>query len=176
MAKKKMREDADLLPVVQPPSNHKPHKIEGEMSHDWGYKAPSAEPLVLPIENGPHADSEEKASHSFTMNFIGGMAILIGACYYMAKNGIKISLPGSAPPKYGRLGADRAGDSDQDDEGDDPAARRRMLELSEFAPKQTGPSQRKVKGKGIVEPSSQWQSEEPSTVSEYPRATFTDQN
>lgn len=47
-----------------------------------------------------------------------------------------------------------------------------MLELTEFAPKQTGPQQRK-KGKAGVSPapSGQWSNEDPSTVSEFPRAT-----
>ena len=84
------------------------------------------------------------------------MALIVGICYYMGKKGIKIPIPGAAPPKYGRLGGrDRGADSDQEDEDDDNAARKKMLELSEFAPKQPGPAQRKGRGKG-VEPSNQW--------------------
>lgn len=99
----------------------------------------------------------------------GGLAIIIGICYYLGKNGIKIAIPGTGPPKYGRLqGRDRRADSDQDDEGDDSSARRKMLELSEFTPaKQTGPSQRKGHGKSGVSPapSAQWSTTEPSVAS-----------
>jgi len=40
-----------------------------------------------------------------------------------------------APRKYRPLSAEDAADSDGDDEGDDPTARRRMLELSNFSPR-----------------------------------------
>jgi len=84
----------------------------------------------------------------------------------MAKRGVKLPLPSGSAPKYGRIQRDRANDSDGEDEGDDPTARRKMLELSEFGgQKQTGPQSRKSKGKSGVAPSAptgQW-SEEPST-------------
>jgi len=168
--------------MPSPPSKAKKIEDDSEGKHhssSWGYPTqPSAEPLRLQDQGAPHAETQDKASHSFTVHALGGLAVIVGVCYYMGKNGVKIPIPGSGPPKYGRLqGRDRGADSDPDDEGDDPAARRRMLELSEFTPaKQTGPSQRKGRGKSGVSPapSAQWASEEPSTVSEYPRATFTD--
>jgi len=94
---------------------------------------PSYEPTTNPPIEEP---TEEKTGTSFS-NIVMG-AVVLGLIWAVYEGHIALPCPSKRPnKKYGPVsGRDQGADSD--DDGDDPTARRRMMELSSFGPKKTG--------------------------------------
>lgn len=181
--RKKRREEAEAMPThsshyksqESDQGVHHAKRIDDE-PHQTEHSSNAHPSPEVSLHQSGQPGEEKAANRSFTTTVLGGVALIVGVCYLLAQRGVKLSLPAGSAPKYGRIQRDRANDSDGEEEGDDPAARRKMLELSEFGgQKQTGPQSRKSKGRSGVAPSApsaQW-SEEPSST-QYPGQSFND--
>lgn len=105
--KEQRRQEAEQMPKA--PAKVKKIEDDSKDKHDsssWGYPTRPGgqpEPLALQDSTGPHAESPSRPANNFARNMFAILAVLIGVCYYMGKNGIKITIPGSSAPKYGRL-------------------------------------------------------------------------
>jgi len=67
--------------------------------------------------------------------------------------GVRVPAPWASPARqsrYGPLHRDPAADSDGEEDGDDPTARRRILELSSFGSSASGPKSRRQKGNAMA--------------------------
>lgn len=76
--------------------------------------------------------------------------------------GVRVPAPWASPARqsrYGPLHRDPAADSDGEDDSDDPAARRRILELSSFGNDRSGPKSRRQKGNAMASISAEEQTE-----------------
>lgn len=101
-------------------SSHEHHSGSSDHSHEHG-----------------KGSSEEEGWFTSTNLMI--LVIAAAVLYAAAPAGLSASsclrLWKQAPRKYRPLSGQEAADSDGDDEGDDPTARRRMLEMSSFSPR-----------------------------------------
>lgn len=82
------------------------------------------------------------------------LGLVVGVFYALGQLGVRVPVPWGSPAsgqvRYGQLRRDAAADSDGEDDRDDPAARRRMLELSTFEPEKGGPRNRRGKGNALA--------------------------
>jgi len=96
---------------------------------------PSYEPTTSPTIEEP---TEEKTNQWTSFPNMAMIAVVLGMIWALYEGHISLPCPPKrSNSKYGPV-AGREQGNDSDDDGDDPSARRRMMELSSFGSKKTG--------------------------------------
>lgn len=116
-------------------------KIESETHHGGSGMSQGSASSSQQADTSAPPSGSQSTDNVFNSNNLMILIIIGGVVYVAGERGL---LPAAclkfwkqAPRKYRPVGASERGgaDSDGDDEGDDPTARRRMLELSSFSPR-----------------------------------------
>lgn len=133
-------------------------------------------PTTTPASETSAAVGEDSRHFSITALLVLGL--VVGVVYALGQMGVRFSLPFGASAggqrRYGPLHRDPAADSDGEDDGDDPAARRKMLELSSFGSGAggAGPQSRRVRGQAMTSIGEEETKEGDSARGTFPMASF----
>lgn len=117
-------------------------------------------------------------SRHFSITALLVLGLVVGVVYALGQMGVRFSLPLGASAggqrRYGPLHRDPAADSDGEDDGDDPAARRKMLELSSFGSGagRTGPQSRRARGQAMASIGEEETKEGDSARGNFPMASL----